>query len=159
MDVPPKPSLADALRRGLVFKCPQCGRSSMWRGWFRPPSHCDECGRLHDREDGYWFNSTIINYGLTGLIGLAIFFGFVNRLDISLIWRVVLIDVIILLLTLFLNPFVRAWWVAIDVGTSEAEANDFVDSYSGPSKRWRELAKERAGKSDEIANPENPLAP
>lgn len=50
------------------LRCPRCGRSRQFRGWFTNWPKCSECGLPFEREPGFYLGSIYINYGLTALL-------------------------------------------------------------------------------------------
>jgi uncharacterized protein (DUF983 family) len=39
-----RPRLGEALKRGLLGKCPACGKAHLFRGFLRPVEACAKCG-------------------------------------------------------------------------------------------------------------------
>lgn len=63
-----KPSLTQLLLRGLLLKCPTCGKGKLFAGWFIMSKECSECGRQHERAPGFFLGSIYFNYGVTAVI-------------------------------------------------------------------------------------------
>jgi len=82
--VQPEPNLWLFLKRGLRWRCPECGISPIFRpykechslgDWVLPLHGCPQCGYAYEREQGYFLLSTIgINYVLVGGSGMAAMF-------------------------------------------------------------------------------------
>jgi uncharacterized protein (DUF983 family) len=78
---PTKPRLWTFLKRALKLRCPECGRHPLFVplrkvrslfNWFYPLDGCPHCGYAYEREEGYFLLATwVVNYGVTGAIGLA----------------------------------------------------------------------------------------
>src|SRR5437867_509129 len=49
------------LRRGLKLKCPDCGLGPLYRKAFRMHTHCEYCGLIYEREQGYFVGAIYIN--------------------------------------------------------------------------------------------------
>ncbi|RMG32596.1 MAG: DUF983 domain-containing protein [Planctomycetota bacterium] len=107
-------SLRTVLWRGLRLRCPRCGRSSLFRTYFRMVSDCPECGFHFERDPGYFLGSVYLNYGLTALsmtvayVTLHLGLGVPNRVLLGplLVWCVVF--------PLVFFRFARALWLAMD---------------------------------------------
>lgn len=54
--------------RALRLKCPFCGVGTVFRGFFVTEPKCPHCGRVVERESGFFLGSIYFNYGLTALI-------------------------------------------------------------------------------------------
>ena len=53
------------LGRALGLRCPRCGRSALYRGWFAMHERCAACGLRYEREQGYFVGAIYINYAVT----------------------------------------------------------------------------------------------
>src|SRR5438045_9146589 len=51
--------------RALRLRCPRCGRSPLYAGWFRMHERCAACGLRYEREQGYFVGAIYINYAVT----------------------------------------------------------------------------------------------
>jgi uncharacterized protein (DUF983 family) len=60
--------------RAWRLRCPRCGKSKLFRGWFRMNAECSECHLRFEREPGYFLGSIYINYGLTALLVTLLYF-------------------------------------------------------------------------------------
>src|SRR5438046_7136701 len=49
------------LRRGLKLRCPDCGLGPLYRKAFRMHTHCEYCGLIYEREQGYFVGAIYIN--------------------------------------------------------------------------------------------------
>jgi uncharacterized protein (DUF983 family) len=65
------------LGRGLRLRCPRCGRSSLYAGYFTMHERCAACGLRYEREQGYFVGAIYINYAVT----IAVAAGVVLLLD------------------------------------------------------------------------------
>ena len=57
-----------ALRRGLLLRCPNCGRGKLFRRFFTMYDRCPVCGWRYEREEGYWTGAIAINLVVTELL-------------------------------------------------------------------------------------------
>lgn len=62
-----------ALRRGLRFRCPNCGEGPVFRGFFKMRDQCDVCGLSFHPESGYYAGAMYLDYALSAAIFLAVF--------------------------------------------------------------------------------------
>src|SRR5262245_12611962 len=61
------------VRRALALRCPSCGRTRLFAGWFRMREACAACGLRYEREPGYFVGAIYVNYALTiGLLGVLV---------------------------------------------------------------------------------------
>jgi len=49
------------LARGARLCCPVCGRAGVFQSPFRVRPHCDACGALFQREEGFFVGAIMIN--------------------------------------------------------------------------------------------------
>jgi uncharacterized protein (DUF983 family) len=68
-----RPPLMQIVRRAAHWRCPNCGRGTLFRGVFRMLPRCPVCGLSYFPEQGYYVGAMIINYGITTAIVVAIF--------------------------------------------------------------------------------------
>jgi uncharacterized protein (DUF983 family) len=73
------PSLKEAgrlLGRGMLLRCPNCGKGPVLKNWLKLRVHCGHCCiRLERGEHDYFMGSMLLNYCLTGallLVGIAV---------------------------------------------------------------------------------------
>ncbi len=73
----PRPSLRRILLRGLVKRCPRCGRGPLYVRWTKLHRNCPECELLYLENQGDpWFFQMVIDRGLFILpIVAGLFFG------------------------------------------------------------------------------------
>jgi uncharacterized protein (DUF983 family) len=100
--------------RALRLRCPACGQSPIFRGWFSMYETCASCGRRFDRGPGYLLGSIYFNYGITAMLVLvgyfAMFFG-----DVLADWqRLVLLSVFATVFATWFFRYARALWMAFD---------------------------------------------
>ena len=56
------------LGRALRLRCPRCGETPLFTGWFAMPPRCAFCGIRFERAQGYFVGAIYVNYGVTVLI-------------------------------------------------------------------------------------------
>ena len=102
------------LARGLRLRCPRCGGTGLYAGWFRMHERCAACGMRYEREQGYFVGAIYVNYALTAAFGL----GGVLLLDawvgLSLAQQLCLAIPTMLLAPILFFRHARSIWLAID---------------------------------------------
>jgi uncharacterized protein (DUF983 family) len=74
MEMPFRPSVLQALLRGLRRRCPRCGKGPLFTGWNRLHERCPVCGLAFEKRSGdTWFFMYMSTAGLTGLLVVIMF--------------------------------------------------------------------------------------
>jgi len=105
-----------ALARGMLRRCPRCGNRKLFISWFRMKEACNRCGLILEREEGGYLGAIAINYGVTGIVFIAVL--------VAVVWRTVpevpvapllaaSIAISVLVPVVFF-PFSKTIWLAID---------------------------------------------
>ena len=68
-----KPSLRQAIKRGLRFRCPNCGEGHVFSSFFKMRDECAVCGLSFYPESGYYAGTMYLDYTLSAGIFLMIF--------------------------------------------------------------------------------------
>lgn len=117
------PTLRVTLARGVVGRCPHCGRGKLYRAYLKQVDHCESCGeRFGDIETddaAPWF--TILLTGILAAPFFMLFQGFISQHAMS---GTLLILFIAIALVLFLLPRVKgilisAFWFSRQTGKNE----------------------------------------
>ena len=82
----PKVSSRQLIRRGLKGHCPNCGNARLFRSVLRIEHDCPSCGMRLQRGDGYYLGALCLNYGITVFFFLipVLLIGFSDWIDIKL---------------------------------------------------------------------------
>ncbi len=56
------------LIRGLLLRCPNCGKGKLFRRGFTMYEKCPVCGWRYEREEGYWTGAVAVNLVVTELL-------------------------------------------------------------------------------------------
>ena len=56
------------LIRGLLLRCPHCGKGKIFRRFFTTYEQCPVCGWRYEREEGYWTGAIALNLVVTELL-------------------------------------------------------------------------------------------
>jgi uncharacterized protein (DUF983 family) len=102
------------LLRGLLLKCPDCGRDWIYQAPLRVKHHCRNCGLIFQREQGYFTGGLYINLLVTEFLVvftylLSLFFDIENPDKLFAL----LLGMGALLPTLFFHHS-RSLWLSID---------------------------------------------
>jgi uncharacterized protein (DUF983 family) len=100
--------------RGLRLLCPKCGQGPIFRGWFAMNDRCPACGRLFNRAPGYLLGSIYINYGLTALLVVAMYFALYFSGTLQGKPLLAAMTAFSVLFPLWFFRYARALWIAFD---------------------------------------------
>lgn len=106
------------LGRALRRRCPYCGGSGIFQGWFALLDRCPTCGVSYDREEGYFLGAYALNLIVAEIIALtlalALIFGTgLRRAD--LIWQEAVAIGLAVALPILFFPYSRTLWIALDL--------------------------------------------
>ena len=68
-----KTRFRQAVARGLMFRCPNCGEGRVFISFFRMRNECVVCGLSFYPESGYYVGAMYLDYILSAAIFLALF--------------------------------------------------------------------------------------
>lgn len=68
-----KQPFSQVLKRGLRFRCPNCGEGQVFSSLFKMRDQCDVCGLSFYPESGYYAGAMYLDYMLSAAVFLAIF--------------------------------------------------------------------------------------
>ena len=113
---PPTPSASAGTMtlRGLRLLCPKCGQGRIFRGWFAMNDRCPACGRLFNRAPGYLLGSIYINYGLTALLVVVMYFALYFSETLQGKPLLAAMTALCVLFPLWFFRYARALWIAFD---------------------------------------------
>jgi len=104
--------------RALRRRCPYCGASGIFDGFFTLRERCPGCGTVYDREEGYFLGAYAINLIFALVVGLGgallLIFGTPLR-DASILWKEAIAVSFAVGLPLLFFPFSRTVWIALDL--------------------------------------------
>ncbi|TMB44865.1 MAG: DUF983 domain-containing protein [Deltaproteobacteria bacterium] len=102
------------LGRAVRLRCPRCGRSALFAGWFTMLERCAVCGLVYEREPGYFVGAIYLNYAAT----VTVAFGTVLLLDwtvgLTLREQLALGITLVTLVPLLFFRYSRSLWLALD---------------------------------------------
>src|SRR5262245_35897159 len=109
------PGLGAVLGRALRLRCPRCGRTPLFTGWFAMRDACSACGLRYEREQGYFVGAIYVNYTLTVALGLGGVLLLDEFVGLSLRSQLAVALPLMLLAPLVFFRHARSLWLAIDV--------------------------------------------
>lgn len=113
--------------RGLLLRCPYCGRGKAYQGFLKMHRRCAGCGLHFEREPGYFLGASYLNYGVTVIACFAVTPIFVFALD----WKIEKVIPIWIavgtIVGLVFFRYARLFWLAMDLWWDPPTKNDFVD--------------------------------
>jgi uncharacterized protein (DUF983 family) len=126
MSTPAIPSVPAMLLRGLTKRCPWCGRGKLFRRWFTMAVRCPRCGLRFEREEGAFLGSLAINFGVTGLVFIAMLVTWVALTlpNVPAVQLTVASVLVAVLLPLLVYPFAKTTWSAIDLLMNRMDSED-----------------------------------
>jgi len=103
--------------RGALRRCPRCGNGKLFLSWFRMKEACNRCGLLLEREEGGYLGAIAINYGVTGIVFIALLVSVAwATLPAIPVWPLMGASVAVaVLVPLAFYPFSKTIWLAIDL--------------------------------------------
>ena len=110
--------LADRLTRALGWairlRCPRCGATPLFRGWFRMAESCALCGLKFERAQGYFVGAIYVNYAVTTIIAVGGFFLLWGPLGLSTRAQLLVLVPIVLVFPLWFFRYSRSLWLALE---------------------------------------------
>ena len=110
-------STRTSLIRGLLLRCPYCGRGKLFRRGFSMYERCPVCGWRFEREEGYWTGAIAVNLTVTVLLIVIILVPVAIALATSqipvLLLMIVSLPLPILLPLLFFRH-AKSLWMSFD---------------------------------------------
>jgi len=103
-----------ALSRAIRLRCPRCGETPLFTGWFRMAESCALCGLRFERAQGYFVGAIYINYGVTTLIAVGGFFLLWAGLGLSTRAQLLVLVPIVVLFPLWFFRYSRSFWLALE---------------------------------------------
>jgi uncharacterized protein (DUF983 family) len=106
--------LARALSRAIRLRCPRCGETPLFRGWFRMADSCALCGLRFERAQGYFVGAIYVNYGVTVILAVGGFFLLWAGLGLSTGAQLAVLVPVVVLFPLWFFRYSRSLWLAIE---------------------------------------------
>jgi uncharacterized protein (DUF983 family) len=107
-------SISRAIRR----RCPRCGGSGIWAGFFRTRPACPHCGLQFDRgESDYFYGAYLLNFVAAELVPVIVFVVALIVTWPSPPWNLLTAVTVVLAIVapILLYPTTKALWLALDL--------------------------------------------
>ena len=101
-------------RRALTLRCPRCGGTALFTGWFTMRSECALCGLRFERAQGYWVGAIYVNYAVTTTLVLAGYFVLWARTGLSTAAQLAIWIPFLLIFPLWFFRYSRSIWLALE---------------------------------------------
>lgn len=121
--------LAVALGRGLLKRCPRCGRGRLFTRWFDLPPRCPRCGLSFDRGDGFWLGSMAINLAVTELVFGVFALAVMVAAWPNVPWALLTILAVVLnaVVPVVFYPWAKTIFLAVDLALHQLEDVDAAE--------------------------------
>ena len=106
--------LTRAMVRAVRLRCPRCGTTPLFRGWFRMAEACALCGLRFERAQGYFVGAIYVNYGVTTILAVAGFFVLWGVFGLSTRAQLAVLVPIVVLFPLWFFRYSRSLWLALE---------------------------------------------
>ena len=103
-----------ALGRAIRLRCPRCGATPLFRGWFRMVESCALCGLRFERAQGYFVGAIYINYAATVAIAVPGFFLLDAFTTMTIYQQLALWVPFAVLFPLLFFHYARSLWLVMD---------------------------------------------
>ncbi len=107
-------TLTTLLMRGLLLRCPVCGRGKLFSGLLKMNKQCPYCHFTFEREEGYFTSSMAINLVVSELLVTAFALPLAANPGIPILPVLVIGAPLALLLPFLFFPHSRSLWLAMD---------------------------------------------
>lgn len=101
------------LRRALTLRCPRCGGTPLFAGWFAMPAACALCGLRYERAQGYWVGAIYVSYGVTTIVAVTGFF--LTWPAWSMTAELIVWGAFVVLFPLWFFRYSRSFWLALEL--------------------------------------------
>ena len=101
-------------RRALSLRCPRCGGTDLFTGWFAMRPECALCGLRFERAQGYWVGAIYLNYGVSATIALGGYFLLWARTELSTATQLAIWMSFLVVFPLWFFRYSRSLWLALE---------------------------------------------
>src|SRR5438552_414069 len=115
------------LIRGLLLRCPYCGKGKLFRKGFTMYERCPVCDWRFEREEGYWTGAMAINITVTVLLTVIVVVPLAIVLaatQVSLILFLIIGLPLPVILPLLFFRHARSLWMSIDFMINPVEPEE-----------------------------------
>jgi uncharacterized protein (DUF983 family) len=129
-----RPGWGLMLARALVRHCPRCGQGKLFRRWFTMVPTCPKCGYRFEREEGFALGASVMSLVIGQIVAVAfLIVSLVLTMPDPPVVRLVIMGVAVVLLTgLFIQPFTKTLWAAVDMLMHQTMGSSWGDTNLQP---------------------------
>jgi uncharacterized protein (DUF983 family) len=106
--------VALAVGRAIRLRCPRCGATPLFRGWFRMAQACALCGLYFERAQGYFVGAIYVNYAVTVVLAIVGFFLLWGVLGFSTGAQLAILVPFVIVFPLWFFRYSRSFWLALE---------------------------------------------
>src|SRR5439155_27161407 len=106
--------LTRALGRAVRLRCPRCGETPLFRGWFSMAEACALCGLRFERAQGYFVGAIYVNYAMTAVLTIGGFFLLWRLTALSTAAQLALLLPVVILFPLWFFRYSRSLLLALE---------------------------------------------
>ena len=107
--------------RALRLRCPRCGRSPLYAGWFRMHERCAACGFRYEREQGYFVGAIYVNYAVTVAVAAGTVLVLDWTLGLTLTAQLAIGITLGVLFPVVFFRYARSLWLSLDYLVTTAD--------------------------------------
>jgi uncharacterized protein (DUF983 family) len=100
--------------RAVRLRCPRCGETALFRGWFSMAEACALCGLRFERAQGYFVGAIYINYAVTAVLAIGGFFLLWGLAGLSPIAQLAVLVPFVVVFPLWFFRYSRSLWLALE---------------------------------------------
>ena len=113
--------LGRAVVRAVRLRCPRCGRTPLYAGFFAMRERCAVCGFRYEREQGYFVGAIYVNYAVTVAIAIGTVLALDWTLGLSLTQQLTVGVGLALLVPVVFFRYARSLWLGLDFLITSAD--------------------------------------
>jgi uncharacterized protein (DUF983 family) len=106
---------AQLARRAMALRCPRCGETPLFRGWFTMREACGLCGLRFERAPGYFVGAIYVNYAVTVMLVIGGYLVLFCVLSLSTTMQLVIWLPVVALFPLWFFRYSRSVWLALEL--------------------------------------------
>jgi uncharacterized protein (DUF983 family) len=107
--------------RALRLRCPRCGRSPLYAGWFRMHERCAACGLRYEREQGYFVGAIYVNYAFTVVVAAGTVLVLDWTFGLTLTAQLVIGIALGVLVPVLFFRYARSLWLSLEYLVTSAD--------------------------------------
>ena len=107
--------------RAVRLRCPRCGRSPLYRGWFAMHDQCAACGLRYEREQGYFVGAIYVNYAVTVIVAAGTVLVLDWTVGLTLTAQLAVGVALGALVPVVFFRYARSLWLSLDFLVSAAD--------------------------------------